>query len=243
MNRWMLLNLLIMLNVIFNIFLSPFITVTVGLLLVFAAGEPVVDGFKGLAQYTGFPEHVIGIVSSIASNLPEAVLTLFMIFSPDLREVAILTVMLASAFNGLLLGLLIIMLTFKGGVVELPREVMKQDVEIMRITIILSVMIFGTGLILNIFHGESNLPFEASIFLLIAYLSYLYFIFRRFKGEVSSEIAVKGWVKLLILGLIGIIVSGDLLSSSLEFFVRKFNVHIVVAATLISFAGRYLSTA
>ncbi|MCS7384985.1 MAG: hypothetical protein NDF53_04560, partial [archaeon GB-1867-097] len=114
---------------------------------------------------------------------------------------------------------------------------------IMRITIILSVMIFGTGLILNIFHGESNLPFEASIFLLIAYLSYLYFIFRRFKGEVSSEIAVKGWVKLLILGLIGIIVSGDLLSSSLEFFVRKFNVHIVVAATLISFAGRYLSTA
>jgi len=160
----MLLNLLIMLNVIFNIFLSPFIMVIVGLLLVFAAGEPVVDGFKGLAQYTGLSEHVIGIVSSIASNFPEAVLTLFMIFSPDLREVAILTVMLASAFNDLLLGLLIIMLTFKGGMVELPREVMEQDVEIMRITIILSVMIFGTGLILNIFHGESNLPFEASIF-------------------------------------------------------------------------------
>ena len=66
----MLLSLLIMLGVIFriflfNIFLSPFIMVTVGLLLVFAAGEPVVDGFKGLAQYTGFPEHVIGIVQSI----------------------------------------------------------------------------------------------------------------------------------------------------------------------------------
>ncbi|MCD6155231.1 MAG: hypothetical protein J7J22_05645 [Candidatus Verstraetearchaeota archaeon] len=104
MNRWMLLSLLIMLNVIFNYFLSPFIMVTVGLLLVFAAGEPVVDGFKGLAQYTGLSEHVIGIVSSIASNLPKAVLTLFMIFSHDLREVAILTVTFASAFNDLLLA-------------------------------------------------------------------------------------------------------------------------------------------
>ena len=86
MNRWMLLSLLIMLGVIFriflfNIFLSPFIMVTVGLLLVFAAGEPVVDGFKGLAQYTGFPEHVIGIVQSIMLVFP--LLALFVSINLD----------------------------------------------------------------------------------------------------------------------------------------------------------------
>jgi hypothetical protein len=89
------------------------LAMVVGLVIVVLIGEPMVEGLNEFGAYAGLSAHVTGIISSLASNLPEAVMTGFMILSPPLREVAILTVMLASAFNGLLLGILVVMLTYK----------------------------------------------------------------------------------------------------------------------------------
>jgi len=207
-----------------------------GLLLVFLSSDPVVEGFKGLSLHTGLSEYITGIISSLASNLPEAVLAVFMAFSPHLREVAVLTVMLASAFNGLLLGLLIIMLTLRGGRIVIPRREMEHEVEVMRITVAFTLLIFGAGVIINIFHGEPHLPREVPLFLLLAYLSYLYFISRGARRDEGAK-AESGWMRMLILGLIGILLSGELMSSSLELLVERFRIHIVIAATLIGFAG------
>jgi Ca2+/Na+ antiporter len=207
-----------------------------GLGIVFVSSEEMVEGLKGFSTSTGFSEHVTGMISSIASNLPEAVLALFMAFSPHLREVAFLTVMLASAFNGLLLGILVIMLTYKGGRIEMPREALEHDVEIMRITIAFCCIIFGTGLILNVFHGKPYLTSYVPIFLLLAYISYLYFVV---KGQRKKGLKAKSkkWVYPLLIGLVGILMSAELISASTEFFVESLDLHVVIAATLIGFAG------
>ncbi len=217
------------------------LSMLVGLVIVVLIGEPMVEGLNEFGVQTGLSPHVTGIISSLASNLPEAVMTGFMILSPSLREVAILTVMLASAFNGLLLGILVIMLTYKGGAIELPKKAMELDIEIMRIAIALCTIVFGTGVILHLFSGDGAvfLPREIPIFLLLSYIGYLLFISRKPKEEAAEESGHEGsgWITPIALGLVGILISAELISGSSEYLVHMLDLHVVIAATLIGMAG------
>jgi len=212
-----------------------------GLVIVMLVGEPMVEGLKEFGTSFGLSPHVTGIISSLASNLPEGVMTYFMIMSPELKEVAILTVMLASAFNGLLLGILVVMLTFRGGVITLKKEAMEHDVEIMRIAIALCGIIFGVGIILNIFAdgGAVFLPIEAPIFLLISYAGYLFFVSRHghVEEEHHGEPGGRGWITPVLMGLVGVVIAAELISGSSEYLVHMFDLHVVIAATVIGFAG------
>jgi cation:H+ antiporter len=213
------------------------IALAIGLLIVVLVGDPMVEGLKEFGAYAGLSDHVTGIISSLASNLPEAVMVLFMVFSPHLREVAILTVMLASTFNGLLLGFLIVILTYRGGSIELSEQMLRYDVEIMRVAIACCMIIFGTGVLLRT-HSENfvSLPKEIALFLLIAYIGYLFFVSR---GDNNSKVehVSKQWILPIVVGVLGILVSAELISGSSEFLVHSFNLHVVIAATVIGFAG------
>lgn len=220
------------------------LSMLVGLVIVVLVGEPMVEGLTEFSVQTGLSGHVTGIISSLASNLPEGVMTVFMVLSPQLREVAILTVMLASAFNGLLLGVLVVMLTYKGGAIKMPKEAMVQDIEIMRIAIALCMIVFGTGVIMNLFSSNRSaiLPIEVPIFLLLAYFSYLYFISRgvneKAMGEAhGAEAHGRSWVAPVLIGLVGIVIAAQLISGSSEYLVHMFDLHVVIAATFIGFAG------
>ncbi len=219
------------------------ISLVIGLAIVILTSEPMVEGLRDFGAQMGLSPHATGIVSSLASNLPEGVMTAFMVMSPELREVAILTVMLASAFNGLLLGILVIMLTYRGGAIEVPKEELEHDIEIMRIGIALCVIVFGAGVILNIFSSNrsATLPIEVPIFLLLAYLSYLYFISTHDhggpQGGSHEEAHGRGWVTPVMLGLVGIIIAAELISGSSEYLVHMLDLHVVIAATVIGFAS------
>lgn len=220
------------------------LSLIIGFIIVILTSEPMIEGLKEFSLSTGLSPHITGIISSLASNLPEGVMTVFMVFSPKLREVAILAVMLASAFNGLLLGILVIMLTYKGGAIKLPKDTMEQDIEIMRIAIALCMIVFGSGLILNIFSTDQGviLPIEVPIFLLLAYGSYLYFISRKQTTRTSDALKSKEhqenkWITPIFLGLLGILIAAELISHSSEYLVHIFDLHIVIAATIIGFAG------
>jgi Ca2+/Na+ antiporter len=214
----------------------------VGLVIVVLVGEPMVEGLKEFGSSFGLSPHITGIISSLASNLPEGVMTFFMIMSPELREVAILTVMLASAFNGLLLGVLVVMLTFRGGAITLKKESMEHDVEIMRIAIALCAIIFGAGVVLNLFADGGNvfLPIEAPIFLLLSYAGYLFFVSKghgHVDEEHHREPGGRGWITPVLLGLVGVVIAAELIAGSSEYLVHMFDLHVVIAATVIGFAG------
>jgi Ca2+/Na+ antiporter len=225
------------------------VSLVIGFVIVVLTSEPMVEGLREFGTEMGFSPHVTGIISSLASNLPEGVMTAFMVLSPELREVAILTVMLASAFNGLLLGVLVVMLTYKGGAIVMPKETMEQDIEIMRIAIALCGIVFGVGVILNLFStgNAAYLPIEVPIFLLIAYASYLYFISRRQTQNEhegaddgyphAPEAHSRGWLAPVLLGLVGIVIAAELISGSSEYLVHMLDLHVVIAATVIGFAG------
>ena len=218
------------------------VSMAVGLAIVVLIGEPMVEGLQEFSVYTGLSSHVTGIISSLASNLPEMMMTLFMISSPQLREVAILTVLLASTFNGLLLGILVIMVTWSGATVELPRNALVRDVEVMRLAIAFCMIVFGTGVILNMncTGGSPTLPWEVPLFMLVGYLGYLFFVARGGKeGMKHVEHGDKsmGWVTPILLGLAGTLISAELISGSSEHLVHMFDLHVVIAATFIGFAG------
>lgn len=222
------------------------IDMIVGLVIVVMIGEPMVEGLQEFSEYTGLSSHVTGILSSLTSNLPEMIMTLFMIFSPQLKDVAILAVLLASTFNGLLLGILVIMLTWKGGSIEIPKKALENDVEVMRLAIAFSVIVFGTGIILTLNSevGPPLLPWEIPVFMLLAYLGYLFFVARGGKeghGEhqahVHEEEKSRAFVTPISLGLIGTVIAAELIASSSEYFVHVLHLNVVFAATLIGFAG------
>jgi cation:H+ antiporter len=218
------------------------VSMAVGLAIVLLVGEPMVEGLKELGRRTGVSDHIVGIASSIASNLPEAVMTLFMIASPHLREVAILTVLLASAFNGLLLGVMVVMVTYRGGTVEMPKDALEHDVELMRVTIAFCMIVFGTGVIMGVSGADGGqvLPWEVPLFQLVSYAGYLYFLGRGPEKRRGEEHAVEGgasWAAPIVLGLVGIVLAAQLISGSAEFLVHMFDLHVVIAATVIGFAG------
>ena len=218
----------------------------IGLVIVIIIGEPMVEGLQEFSEYTGLSSHVTGILSSLTSNLPEMIMTMFMIFSPQLKEVAILSVLLASTFNGLLLGILVIMLTWKGGSIEIPKKALENDVEVMRLAIGFSVIVFGTGIILTLNSevGPPLLPWEIPVFMLLAYIGYLFFVARGGKGgheghqpHLHEGERSKAFITPIALGLIGTVIAAELIASSSEFFVHVLHLNVVFAATLIGFAG------
>jgi len=220
------------------------LALALGFGIVVLTSEPMVEGLKDFGAQTGLSPHITGVLSSMASNLPEGVMTGFMIMSPELKDVAILTVMLASAFNGLLLGLLVVMMTYKGGAIEMPKEKMEQDIEIMRIAIALCIIVFGTGIILNMFcTGEMPvLPREIPVFLLLGYGGYLYFLTKRNEStphvEVHEEKHEKnGWLAPIVIGLVGILIAAELIAESSEYFVHMYDLHVAIAATVIGLAS------
>ena len=218
----------------------------IGLVIVIIIGEPMVEGLQEFSEYTGLSSHVTGILSSLTSNLPEMIMTMFMIFSPQLKEVAILSVLLASTFNGLLLGILVIMLTWKGGSIEIPKKALENDVEVMRLAIGFSIIVFGTGIILTLNSevGPPLLPWEIPVFMLLAYIGYLFFVARGGKGgheghqpHLHEGEKSKAFITPIALGLIGTVIAAELIASSSEFFVHVLHLNVVFAATLIGFAG------
>lgn len=217
-----------------------------GLVIVVLIGEPMVEGLGEFGEYTGMSSHLVGILSSLTANLPEMIMTMFMIFSPQLRDVAILSVLLASAFNGLLLGILVVLLTWKGGSIKLPEKALENDVEVMRLSIAFCVIVFGTGIILTL-NGDGSaplIPWELPVFMLLGYLSYLVFIARGGRGgheghqsHIHPEAKSRGFVTPIVIGLVGTVIAAELIASSSEFFVHVLHLNVVFAATLIGFAG------
>lgn len=118
----------------------------VGIWLAFRPSEWAVIGLNSGAKYVGLSEYVAGILSSLASNLPEAVIAIILIVKYNDTLTAVVTVLSAAGFNTIILGIAIIIATLKKkGSIAVPEDLKKKEAPIIRWAIVVLAMtvIFG----------------------------------------------------------------------------------------------------
>ena len=154
----------------------------VGTWLAFRPSEWAVSGLDSGAKYVGLSDYVAGVLSSLASNLPEAVVAIFLIINGE-KLIAIITVLSAAGFNTLILGIAIMISTIKNkGSIRVPEELEKRESPIIRwaIVALLITVLFG---ILQYVHSlqtsgsvDAILTIPVAAMLAASYLIYLVYL-------------------------------------------------------------------
>ena len=240
--------------------IQPMIMVIVGLIvgtwLAFRPSEWAVEGIESASGHRRYTTYVAGMLSSLVSNMPEAVVSGYSAIGkgqtdPMFLDIAILSVLVAAGFNMLLLGLTVIILTKEKGDMEVPEDAIKKDSVLIRWTIVALTSMFALGILDAIFSPEVNkFPAGASF---VLFLSYIFYAVALMKGEVAenAELAEPHHSKrdanvLLAVGFIGIFLAGVILTESVEVFLSEyediithtFNVNpVAIAALILGAAG------
>ena len=234
----------------FKDFLDPFILILfmlIGLGIAILASEKAVGGMEILGKKLGLTPYVSGVLSSLASNTPELAIGAFAILSGKV-EFAIAFIIIATGFNILMLGILVILGNLKRkAAIIIPEEAIEIEVPIVRVAIVIVGSIFVYGIVLfalEIFEiasgGEQTvpyLPYEANIIMIAVYLFYLFFIIRhnlqkkvqsiseqQEKGEAhftESSVSRRFLMLVLILAFAMIFFAGEMISSSVDLFLTK----------------------
>ena len=157
----------------------------VGIWLAFRPSEWAVVGLNSGAKYVGLSEYVAGILSSLASNLPEAVIAIILITQPKPQVLtAVVTVLSAAGFNAIILGIAIIIATVKNkGSIAVPEDLKKKEAPIIRWAIVALAMtvIFGFSEYFQLLGSgraltEAILTVPVAAMLAGSYLFYLIYI-------------------------------------------------------------------
>jgi cation:H+ antiporter len=212
----------------------------IGLMIAILASEKAVGGMEILGKKLGLTPYVSGVLSSLASNSPELAIGAFAILSGKV-EFAIAFIIIATGFNILMLGLLIILGNYKRkGPIIIPEEVKEIEVPIVRVAIVIVGSIFVYGIVLFVLETGPEtvpfLPYEANVIMVVVYLFYLYFIIRhnlqkqsqknstqqdKEEGSHASHSVSRGFViSVLVLAFAMIFFAGEMISSSVEIFLE-----------------------
>ena len=213
-----------------------------GVLLAFATSEMAVVSVENLGKKTGISSYVSGVISSLASNLPEITVATIAAIR-GLTEFAVLVAILTAGFNILLLGTVITISNVRGGTLDVPEELAEIEAPVMRGTIIMLALVVIYGMLSDIFNPglTFGIPKDVSSLLVITYFLYLIFILKYRKlvpAEGSSAIdTLKHIVVPSIIGFGGIFIASELLSTVVEVSVEIFGMSESFLAFLIALAG------
>lgn len=215
-----------------NVFLLIIGTMAFAVWLTFRASHFAIDGLESLGAIAGLSAYFIGVLSSLASNSPEAVVSALTAWrgystgNPELVEIAVLSVVMAAGFNILLLGIVVILSTRKKGFVNVPREVVEDDADLVRWTIVVMGLLFAFGILFyinHLIHGIPGFAYLPSVLGFLMVLSYVLYAIYAVKKPVGKEKIVpeprhtkRNSAILSILGFTGIFIAGYLLSEAVE---------------------------
>ena len=230
----------------------------VGIWLAFRPSEWAVEGLESAAGHLGYTAYMAGMLSSLASNMPEAVISGIAAYSgwinesPDLLDIAVLSVLIAAGFNMLLLGLTIVISTKGAPDMQVPEEAIKKDSVLIRWTIVALICMFALGILDLTGPTPPVDPKFPSIAAFVLFLSYIIYTWALATGDVTdSENKAKPSHKkksaliLAILGFVGIFFAGEILTNSVEIFLRDYSGiittlginHVTIAALVLGAAG------
>ncbi len=215
----------------------------VGLAIAILASEKAVEGIDVFGKRMRLTPYVSGVLSSLASNSPELVIGGFAILNGKV-EFAIAFIIIATGFNILMLGILVMLGNFyRKGPIIIPKEVIDIEVPIVRVAIVIVGSIFVYGIVLFCLEAFElamsadqiiektipHLPYEASIITVLVYLFYLFFIIRHNlkNRDPESPTTSSGndhlgsrslLIFTLVLAFVMIFFAGEMISSSVELF-------------------------
>jgi calcium/proton exchanger cax len=155
----------------------------VGGWLAFRPSEWAVSGLDSGSKYVGLSDYVAGILSSLASNLPEAVIAIMLLTSkvgdPATNQlVAVVTVLSAAGFNTLILGIAILIATLKKrGSIGVPSDLEKRESPIIRWAIVALLMTVIFGFVQYAVFGKDNLDMAQLTIPVAAMLAASYIIY------------------------------------------------------------------
>ena len=212
-----------------------------GLVIAIMASEKAVEGIDVFGKKLGLTPYVSGVFSSLASNSPELVIGGFAILNGQV-EFAIAFIIIATGFNILMLGVLIMLGNYtRKKPIIIPQEVVEIEVPIVRVAIVIVGSIFVYGIVLfcveafelaqGLEQAVPYLPYEANVIMVLVYLLYLFFIIRhnlRNRDLNAASTTSEGHkpvnrsflIFILLLGFGMIFFAGEMISSSVELFLE-----------------------
>lgn len=244
--------------------IEPTIVIVLGIIagvwLAFRPSEWAVEGMESGAGHLGLTAYVAGMISSLASNMPEAVISGFAAFNgwstgnQDLQDIAVLSILIAAGFNMMLLGITIVISTRGKPDMEVPDEAIKKDSVLIRWAIVALVAMFALGLmdmIAAVGMPGAPIPRFPVVASSVLFVSYIIYAGALTTGDVveGSEPAKASHSKrsaviLAIMGFIGIFFAGEILTNSVEMLLTDYGAtiglfgnHIAIAALILGAAG------
>lgn len=208
------------------------------------SSEVVVEGLDEVVQVLGFPSYSLGVVSSLASTLPELTMTLMAVASgtAEMVEVAVLASLSSVGLGILLLSSVTFISSAKAGKasIEVPREVLAEELNAVAFTLS-AYLVLSLLALAHLGLGEgSSMPRGVGFILTVVYISYLLRLVLSFedgKKTVSRGVYDKKVVLKLLMGLIGIFFAGWLIVSFTETLVSRAGLKVVHAALALAAVG------
>ncbi|MFW9787244.1 MAG: hypothetical protein ACFFE2_02845 [Candidatus Thorarchaeota archaeon] len=242
--------------------LEPTLVIILGLIggiwLAFRPSEWAVEGFESAAGHLGLTAYVAGMLSSLASNMPEAVISGIAAFdgwstgNQDLLDIAVLSILIAAGFNMLLLGITIVISTSGKPDMEVPEEAIKKDSVLIRWTFVALLSMFALGILDMVSPNSPSNPRFPAAASFVLFLSYIIYAGALTTGDVVNERA-KPQAKashsksttaiLVIIGFIGIFFAGEILTHSVEALLTDFGIQIESFANRVAIAALILGAA
>jgi cation:H+ antiporter len=230
----------------------------VGVWLAFRPSEWAVEGIDSMAGHLGYTAYMAGMVSSLASNMPEAVISGIAAYTgwttgnAELLDIAVISVLIAAGFNMLLLGITIIISTKGAPDMAVPEEAIRKDSVLIRWTIVALICMFALG-ILDIAGPEPSIdPKFPAVASFVLFLSYIIYSWTLATGDVTESVSrakpahtKRSALTLSLMGFIGIFFAGEILTNSVEVFLGNFSGtinglgvnHVTIAALILGAAG------
>ncbi len=241
--------------------IEPTIVIIIGLIggtwLAFRPSEWAVEGMESTAGHLGYTAYVAGMLSSLASNMPEAVISGIAAFngwrtgSQDLLDIAVLSILIAAGFNMLLLGITIIISTKGQEDMDVPEEAIKKDSVLIRWTFVALLSMFALGILDMVSPDAPIDPRFPPVASFVLFLSYVIYAAALTTGDVVNESSMakashskRTATVLAVMGFVGIFFAGEILTHSVEMLLSNYHDviglignQVAVAAFILGAAG------
>ncbi|MFW9832573.1 MAG: hypothetical protein ACFFEK_01125 [Candidatus Thorarchaeota archaeon] len=242
--------------------IEPTLVIILGIIggtwLAFRPSEWAVEGMESAAGHLGYTAYIAGMLSSLASNMPEAVISGIAAFdgwmtgNQDLLDIAVLSILIAAGFNMLLLGVTIIISTRGNEDMDVPEEAIKKDAVLIRWTFVALLCMFALGVMDMASTNapvDPRFPAAASFVLFLSYLIYAGAlttgdVVNNAKKPVTKASHSKRTAAILgVIGFIGIFFAGEILTHSVEMLLHDYSAVIGLIGNQVAIAALILGAA